>query len=115
MRVRTLAAAGGALLALAAAPAAASAHLHPFNPAAACAPEATGAGNEAAAFFSAPGVQEHWEIVDLAPEAPGTQFLIQLSNPGKADESSGAIAPPGIFVGNPGTATAAGNCAQPKP
>jgi hypothetical protein len=114
MRVRTLAAAGGALLAVAAVPAAAPAHLHPFNAAAACAPAATGAGNEAAAFFSAPGVQEHWEIVDLSP-APGTQFLIQLSNPGRADESSGAIAPPGIFVGNPGSATAAGNCAQPKP
>ena len=100
---------GSVLAALAVMPTAASAHLHPFNPAAACAPEATGAGNEAAAFFSAPGVQEHWEGVGGGP------FLIQLSNPGKADESSGAIAPPGIFVGNPGTATAAGNCAQPKP
>jgi hypothetical protein len=115
MKLRILVATGGALVALAAVPAASSAHLHPFNPAAACAPSATGAGNEATAFFSAPGVQEHWEIVDLVPEEPGTQFLIQLSNPGRADESSGAIAPPGIFVGNPGTATAPGNCARPKP
>jgi hypothetical protein len=111
---RTLAA-GGVLAALAVMPAAASAHLHPFTPAAACAPEGTGAGNEAEAFFAAPGVQEHWDIVDLVPEEPGTQFLIQLSNPGSADESSGAIAPPGIFLGNPGTATAPDNCARPRP
>ena len=115
MTIRTLAATGGAVVALAAVPAAASAHLHPFNPAAACAPSASGAGNEAEAFFSAGGVQEHWDIVDLVPEEPGTQFLIQLSNPGAADESSGAIAPPGIFLGNPGTATATGNCARPQP
>jgi hypothetical protein len=115
MTIRTLAATGGAVVALATVPAPATAHLHPFNPAAACAPSATGAGNEAEAFFTAPGVQKHWEIVDLVPEEPGTQFLIQLSNPGGADESSGAIAPPGIFLGNPGTTTAPSNCARPQP
>jgi hypothetical protein len=113
MTIRTVAV-GGVLAAVAAMPAAASAHIHPFTPAAACAPEETGAGNEAEAFFSAPGVQEHWEIVDLVPGEPGIQFLIQLSNPGGADESSGAIAPPGIFLGNPGTATAPENCARPR-
>jgi hypothetical protein len=111
--IRTVAV-GAALAALAAMPAAASAHLHPFNPAAACAP-GDGAGNEAEAFFNAPGVQEHWDLVDLVPEEPGTQFLIQLSNPGSADESSGAIAPPGIFQGNPGSETAPANCARPRP
>lgn len=115
MKVRTVAAVGGALVGLAASPAAAPAHVHPFNPAATCAPSETGAGNEAEAFFTAPGVQQHWDIVDLVPEAPGTQFLIPLSNPGNADESSGAIAPPTLFTGNPGTATATDNCAHPKP
>ena len=114
MTIRT-AVVGSVLAALAVMPAAASAHLHPFNPAAACAPEATGAGNEAEAFFSARGVQEHWEIVDLVPEAPGTQFLIHLANPGSAEESSGTVAAPGIFLGNPGTATAPANCARPRP
>lgn len=46
---------------------------------------------------------------------PETQFLIQLSNPGGADTSSGAIAAPGIFAGNPGTASAPANCARPQP
>lgn len=92
----------------------ASAHLHPFNPAASCAPEETGAGNEALAFFTAPGIAAHWDVVDLLPGVPGVQFLIQLSNPGKADDSSGAIGGTGIFTGNPGTAVASANCAQPK-
>jgi hypothetical protein len=115
MTTRMLAATAASAVALAAAAQPAAAHLHPFNPAAACAPSATGAGNEAEAFFTAPGVQEHWDIVDLVPEEPGTQFLIPLSNPGGADESSGAIAPPGTFLGNPGSATASGNCARPQP
>lgn len=90
----------------------ASAHLHPFNPAAACAPSTTGAGNEAQAFFTAPGIQSHWTIVDLVPGAPGIQFLIPLSNPGKPDLSNGAIATP--FAGNPGRDVASANCATPK-
>jgi hypothetical protein len=80
-------------------------------PATACAPDSTGAGNEAGAFFVAPGIIEHWDIVDLLPDEPGIQFLIQLSNPGKADESQGAIAPPGIFLGNPGVVMATTQCA----
>lgn len=89
----------------------ASAHLHPFNPAAACAPEETGAGNESTAFFTAPGVQQHWEFVDLLP-APGVQFLVQQSNPGKAESSSGAAAFPAIVLGNPGVAQATSHCNQ---
>lgn len=92
-------------------PTGAAGHLHPFVPASACAPEATGAGNEAGSFFVAPGIIDHWNIVDLAPDIPGVQFLIQLSNPGKADQSQGAIAPPGIFLGNPGVAVATTRCA----
>lgn len=80
-------------------------------PASACAPSSTGAGNEAGAFFVAPGIIEHWNIVDLRADIPGVQFLIQLSNPGKADQSQGAIAPPGIFLGNPGVAVATTRCA----
>ena len=92
-------------------PTGAAGHLHPFVPASACAPSATGAGNESVAFFVAPGIIEHWDIVDLLPGVPGIQFLIQLSNPGKADQSQGAIAPPGIFLGNPGVAMATTRCA----
>ena len=91
-------------------PTGAAGHLHPFVPASACAPSSTGAGNEAGAFFVAPGIIEHWDIVDLDPSAPGTQFLIQLSNPGNADQSQGAIAPPGIFLGNPGVVVATTVC-----
>lgn len=101
-----------ALSVLVAAPAAA--HIHPFNPAASCAPQETGAGNEAEAFFNAPGIAEHWDIVDLVPGAPGTQFLIQWSNPGKADDSRGAVGGLGLLTGNPGRDTAAANCARPK-
>lgn len=102
------------LLLVAATAGTASAHLHPFNPAAACAPAETGAGNEAVSFFTAPGIVAHWDVVDLLPGVPGVQFLIQLSNPGKADDSSGAIGGTGIFTGNPGKAVASANCAQPK-
>lgn len=108
-RIITLAAGVAAVAALL--PAGAAGHLHPFVPATACAPDATGAGNEAGAFFVAPGIIEHWNIVDLLPEVPGIQFLIQLSNPGSADESQGAIAPPGIFLGNPGVVMATTRCA----
>jgi hypothetical protein len=101
----------GALVVAALYPVAASAHLHPFNPAAACAPERTGAGNEAVSFFFAPGIVEHWNVVDLRPDIPGVQFLIQISNPGKADQSRGAIAVPGIFAGNPGVVPATTHCA----
>lgn len=92
-------------------PGAASAHLHPFNPAAACAPESTGAGNEALAFFFAPGIVEHWDVVDLRPDIPGIQFLITISNRGKSASSQGAIAVPAIFVGNPGVFPATTHCA----
>ena len=92
-------------------PVAASAHLHPFNPAATCAPERTGAGNEAVSFFSAPGIVEHWNVEDLRPDIPGVQFLIQISNPGKADASQGVIAVPAIFAGNPGVFPATTHCA----
>lgn len=92
-------------------PVAASAHLHPFNPAAMCAPEETGAGNEALSFFFAPGIVEHWNVEDLRPDIPGVQFLIQISNPGKADESQGVIAVPAIFAGNPGVFSATTHCA----
>lgn len=111
---RGASAAGTALMlsALVAAPAAA--HIHPFNPAASCAPEETGAGNEAEAFFHAPGIAEHWEVVDLLPGVPGIQFLIQWSNPGKADASNGAVGGLGLILGNPGRDTAAANCATPK-
>jgi len=85
-----------------------AAHIHPFNPAAACAPEETGAGNEAQAFFTAPGIQKHWNMTDLLPDVPGVQFLIQLANPGKADDALGST----LFLGNPGTDAA--NCATPK-
>ena len=108
MTRRMLACGLAAAAATAAAPASAAAHLHPFNPAAACAPEATGAGNEAEAFFTATGVQAHWTITDLAPEIPGTQFIIQMSNPGNADQSSGEISDP--FGGNPGAAIAPQHC-----
>ena len=92
-------------------PVAASAHLHPFNPAATCAPERTGAGNEAVSFFFAPGIVEHWNVEDLRPDIPGVQFLIQISNPGKADASQGVIAVPAIFAGNPGVFPATTHCA----
>jgi hypothetical protein len=92
-------------------PVAASAHLHPFNPAATCAPESTGAGNEAEAFFFAPGIVEHWDVVDLLPEVPGVQFLITISNPGNSDGSQGVIAVPAIFAGNPGVFPATTHCA----
>ena len=108
MTRRMLACALAAAAAAAAVPSTAAAHLHPFNPAAACAPEQTGAGNEAAAFFTAPGVQAHWSITDLAPQIPGTQFIIQMSNPGNADQSSGEISDP--FGGNPGVAVAPQHC-----
>jgi len=91
-----------------ASPVPASAHLHPFNPAAACAPATTGAGNESTAFFTAPGVQEHWTIVDEAPGVPGIQFLVPNANPGAADESQGAIAD--AAAGNPGVAVATQHC-----
>jgi hypothetical protein len=107
MTRRVLACGLAAAAVAAAVPSTAAAHLHPFNPAAACAPEETGAGNEAAAFFTAPGVQGHWNITDLAPD-PGIQFIIQLSNPGKADQSSGEISDP--FGGNPGVAVAPLHC-----
>jgi hypothetical protein len=101
-----------AMLAIAAVyPVAASAHLHPFNPAATCAPERTDAGNEAVSFFFAPGIVEHWDVEDLRPNIPGVQFLIQISNPGKADESQGVIAVPAIFAGNPGVFPATTHCA----
>lgn len=114
-RIRRFTVAAGtaaALTALVAAPAAA--HIHPFNPAASCAPQETGAGNEAESFFHAPGIAEHWEIVDLVPGAPGTQFLIQWSNPGKADDSQGAVGGFGLITGNPGLDKATANCATPK-
>lgn len=100
-----------AMLVAAVYPALAAGHLHPFNPAAACAPERTGAGNEALAFFFAPGIANHWDLTDLRPDIPGVQFLIQISNPGKADQSSGAIAVPAIFAGNPGVFPATTHCA----
>ena len=108
MSRRMLACGLAAAAAAAALPSTAAAHLHPFNPAAACAPEETGAGNEATAFFTAPGVQEHWNVTDLAPEIPGIQFIIQMSNPGNADQSSGEISDP--FGGNPGVAVAPQRC-----
>lgn len=112
MRKRTaLAAVLGAAIAAIAYPGAGMAHLHPFNPAAACAPERTGAGNEAVSFFFAPGIVEHWDVVDLRPDIPGVQFLITISNPGKASASQGAIAVPGIFAGNPGVFPATTHCA----
>lgn len=112
MRKRiALAATFAAILVAVAYPGLASAHLHPFNPAATCAPETTGAGNEAVAFFFAPGIVEHWNVQDLRPDIPGVQFLIQISNPGKADESQGAIAVPAIFAGNPGVFPATTHCA----
>jgi hypothetical protein len=112
MRKRvTLAAAFGAVLAAIVYPGAAGAHLHPFNPAAACAPERTGAGNEATSFFFAPGIVEHWDVTDLRPDIPGVQFLITISNPGKSSTSQGAIAVPAIFAGNPGVFPATTHCA----
>jgi hypothetical protein len=45
-------------------------------------------------FFIAPGIVEHWNVEYLRPDIPGVQFLIQISNPGKADESQGVIAVP---------------------
>lgn len=75
------------LLLVAATAGTASAHLHPFNPAAACAPAETGAGNEAVSFFTAPGIVANW---------------------------SGALGGTGIFTGNPGNAVASANCARPK-
>jgi hypothetical protein len=108
MTRRMLACGLAAAVAAAAVPSTAAAHLHPFNPAAACAPGETGAGNEAAAFLTAPGVQDHWSITDLAPGVPGVQFIIQLSNPGEADQSSGEISDP--FGGNPGVAVAPQHC-----
>ncbi|HET7728313.1 MAG TPA: hypothetical protein VFK54_13415 [Candidatus Limnocylindrales bacterium] len=115
VQIRRFALAAGtaaAISVLAAAPAAA--HIHPFNPAASCAPEETGAGNEAESFFNAPGIAEHWDIVDLVPGAPGTQFLIQWSNPGKAQDSKGAVGGLGLITGNPGLDKATANCATPK-
>jgi hypothetical protein len=88
-------------------PVAASAHLHPFNPAAACAPERTGAGNEAVSFIFAPGIVEHWNVEDLRPDIPGVQFLIQISNPGKADESQGGSRFPPSLRATPA-------CSQPR-
>ena len=81
------------------------------RPASACAPNTKGAGTEAGSLFVAPGIIEHWNIVDLLPGVPGIQFLIQLSNPGKADQSQGVIAPPEIFLGNPGVFVATTRCA----
>ena len=107
----TLAATLAAPIAALVFPGAALAHLHPFNPAATCAPEATGAGNEAEAFFFAPGIVEHWDVVDLRPDIPGVQFLITISNPGNASDSEGAIAVPAIFAGNPGVFPATTHCA----
>lgn len=108
MTRRMLACGLAAAAAVAAVPSTAAAHLHPFNPAAACAPEETGAGNEAAAFFTAQGVQEHWSITDLNPATPEIEFIIQMSNPGKADQSAGEISDP--FGGNPGVAVAPEHC-----
>ena len=107
----TLAAALAATIVAAVFPGAAAAHLHPFNPAATCAPASTGAGNEAESFFFAPGIVEHWNVVDLLPEVPGVQFLITISNPGNASNSQGAIAVPAIFAGNPGVFPATTHCA----
>jgi len=85
------------------------AHLHPLVPVD-CA-NGDGAGNTAEAFFTAPGVQAHWDIVDLLPGVPGIQFLVPLSNPGKAGGSSGAVGFPAIFEG-PGVDPATSNCAN---
>jgi hypothetical protein len=78
----------------------AGAHLHPFVPAAGCAPDRTGAGNES-------------EGIRTSPWAPDSgAFIITESNPGNADASNGAIADP--FAGNPGENTAEAHCADPE-
>jgi hypothetical protein len=78
----------------------ASAHLHPFVPAAQCAPERTGAGNEAEGIRQAPWVP-----------AEG-QFIVTTGNPGKVEDSAGAAATP--LAGNPGVQTATAQCATPQ-
>jgi hypothetical protein len=79
----------------------AAAHLHPFVPEA-CAPASTGAGNESV------GIRQ-------APWAPATgQFIVQHENPGRAETSSGAVAAPALFGGNPGVSVATAQCADPR-
>jgi len=58
-----------------------------------------------------PRVQEHWNIEDLLPGVPGTQFLIPLSIPSDGQAADAIV--PMLFTGNPGTAKASGNCATP--